>query len=91
MLNFRSCHLPYKYGPYGDGRREVPPEGRTLYLSLSTGTQPAVSTGRPQLMRLDVVSAGFDVTLSCSPLLLTIALTYTQISLFLLSVPIRFL
>ena len=38
--------------------------------SLSQDSSLAVITGLPQLMRLDVVSTQFDVTLSYSPLCL---------------------
>ena len=44
--------------------------------SFQSGSSLAVSMGLSQLMRLDVVKTQFDVTLSYSPLLLTIVLIY---------------
>jgi len=85
MFNFRPRPVPYKYSPCGDGQWEVSAEGRTEDTPprpLHRDCSPAVSTGLPQLMRLDVLSTRVDGTLSCSPLLLTPALIYVQISLF---------
>ena len=68
VFNFKPCHLPYKYGLYGDGQLKVSPEGRMFYSGLQDSSL-AVSMGFPQLIRLDVLSTRFDVSLHDSHLL----------------------
>ena len=71
-FNFGFHDLPYKHGPYGDGQMKS--HLREGCSPLRGDSSLDVSTVLPQLMRLDVLSNPFNVTLSYFPYLFSYCL-----------------